>query len=79
VIEEAYGQKAEDDRRGRAPEPEVLVQQIKSDDCDNEQGPFHLIVGFSACSIRNRGAKRGVLSHVVRTNCNYVVAVSSSL
>jgi len=30
-------------------------------------------------SIRNRGSKRGVLSHVVWTNCNYVEAVSSPL
>jgi hypothetical protein len=41
------------------------VQQVERDDCDEKQKPFHLIVRFSACSIRNRGSKRGVLSHVV--------------
>jgi hypothetical protein len=39
------------------------MEQVERDDCDDEQRPFHLIV--DACSIRNRGSKRGVLSHVV--------------
>src|SRR6185369_15180394 len=41
MIEKAYRHKAKDEWVGRAPEPEILVQDVEHDNCEYQQGLFH--------------------------------------
>src|ERR1700730_11525652 len=41
MVEKAYGNKAKDQRVRSAPEPEILVQSVKSGDRDDKQDSFH--------------------------------------
>jgi hypothetical protein len=43
MIKEAYGNESQYQGSGRPPEPEVLMEQIESKNCQNENGCFHSI------------------------------------
>jgi hypothetical protein len=74
VVEQPDGNETEDEGTRRAPEPEVLMEDIKSTNDDQQQWPFHSESGrvwpSLAEFVRNRRQNVCVLWHSAEENCN---------
>ena len=54
VIEESYGEEAEDERARLAPKPEILVQNVKNGGGNCNQKPSHVVVSHTPPENRTR-------------------------
>lgn len=70
MVKDANRQKAEHDGVGRAPEPDVLMQEIERDNRAGQPQMFHRHLMMQCNLRRNQPRECGVLFHSIRANCN---------